>query len=208
MGFIWKHHDISLEHLQYFNSLIFIDKKKWRRDQKWDNVFSFYDIDDKVIKIRMDLLDEQDKLEVAFLVALGESLLGNYAAVKRVEPVEKDGVRLGKVYNLRISPVGQRICFFNDDELCNYLVLARMVRNNHDKSHFTRIINGDEGFTPPGLLMGLLYTWYLENRFATNIEYKMSVMQIKHSDLIPEQIKMLNRRQEVISFFREVVFSN
>jgi len=207
IDFIWEHHDISLDHLDYIVGLLFIDEKRWRRDQKWDNVFSFYDPDDKLIKIRMDLLDDQRKLEVAFLVALGESLLGNYAAVKEVKPVEAKKVHLGKVYHLHIVPSEQRVCYFNDEELCNYLVLARMVRNPLDGNHFTRLINGDEGFTPPGLLMGLLYTWYLENRFATNIEYKMSVMQIKHSDLIPEQIKMLNRRQKIISFYREVVFS-
>jgi len=170
-------------------------------------VFSFYDPDDKLIKIRVDQLDDQEKFEVAFLVALGESLLGNYATFKDVEPVQVADVYLGKVYQLHIRPVHERLCYFNDEELCNYLVLARMVRNSGDTHHFTRLINGDEGFTPPGLLMGLLYTWYLENRFATNIEYKMSVMQIKHTDLIPEQIKMLNRRQKIISFLREVVFS-
>ncbi len=153
------------------------------------------------------MLDEQEKLEVAFLVALGESLLGNYAAVKKMEPMKFRDVNLGKVYHLHIASDDQRNCYFNDEELCIYLVLARMVRNQQDRNHFTRLINGDEGFTPPGLLMGLLYAWYIENRFATNIEYKMSVMQIKHSDLIPEQIKMLDRRRNVISFFREVVFS-
>lgn len=207
VNFVWAHCDISLHHLDYVAGLLFVDKKNWRRDQKWDNVFSFYDPDDKLIKIRIDLLGDQNKFEGAFLVALGESLLGNYAAVKAVEPIDTDGVHLGKVYHLHIVPHDQRLCYFNDESLCNYLVLARMVRNPRDANHFTRLINGDEGFTPPGLLMGLIYAWYLENRFATNIEYKMSVLQIKHSDLIPEQIKMLSRRQKIISFFREVIFS-
>jgi len=207
VNLVWEHNDISLAHLDYIDGLLFIEEKEWRRNQKWDNVFSFYDPDDKLIKIRVDQLDDQEKFEVAFLVALGESLLGNYATFKDVEPVQVADVYLGKVYQLHIRPVHERLCYFNDEELCNYLVLARMVRNSGDTHHFTRLINGDEGFTPPGLLMGLLYTWYLENRFATNIEYKMSVMQIKHTDLIPEQIKMLNRRQKIISFLREVVFS-
>lgn len=205
---VWKHQDISLQHFKYFDGMLFIDKKKWRRDQKWDNIFSFYDPADRIMKIRKDLLDDHNKLEVAFLVALGESLLGNYAIEKKVEPVEEGGVILGKVYHLRIAAADLRDCFFNDDELCRYLVLARMVKDSKDSHHYTRLVNGDEGFTPPGLLMGLLYAWYLENRFATNIEYKMSVLQIKHSDLIPEQIKMYNRRQDVITFFREVVFVN
>ncbi len=55
--------------------------------------------------------------------------------------------------------------------------------------------------------MGLIYAWYLENRLASHIEYKMSVMQINQTDLIPEQLKMFLRREKMIAFFREVVFS-
>ena len=54
--------------------------------------------------------------------------------------------------------------------------------------------------------MGLIYAWYLENRLASHIEYKMSLMQINQTDLIPEQLKMLKRREKVIGFFRDVVF--
>ena len=75
-----------------------------------------------------------------------------------------------------------------------------------DNTHFTRLINGDEGFTPPGMLMGLNYAWYLDNRFATHVEYKMAVMKIAPSSLIPQQVKMLGRRQQMVNFFREVVF--
>ncbi len=204
---IWKHVDILLDHLQFIGGLIFIDEDNWKRDQKWDNVFSFYDPEDRLIKIRNDLLDEPEKIEIAFLVALGESLLGDYAESKEIRPMESDGARLGKVYHLRVKKQQNRFCYFNDEELSNFLDLSRMMKNPQDNLHFTRLVNGDEGFTPPGLLMGMTYAWYLENRFASNIEYKMSIMRIKHSDLIPEQIKMLDRRQRIISFFREVVFS-
>ncbi len=204
---IWKHADISLSHLDFIEGLAFIDKLNWRRDQKWDNVFSFYDPDDKLVKIRSDLLGEPEKIEVAFLVALGESLLGNYALRKEIKPLETGGVRLGKVYHLHVREQSSRFCYFSDDDLSSYLSLSRMVENRENHSHFTRLVNGDEGFTPPGLLMGMTYAWYLENRFVSNIEYKMSVMRVKHSDLIPEQIKMLGRRQKIITFFREVVFS-
>lgn len=204
---IWKHVDISLDHLQFIEGVVFIDKENWKRDQKWDNVFSFYDPEDRLIKIRIDLLDEPEKIEVAFLVALGESLLGNYAVLKEIKPMEAKGVQLGKVYHLHVKEQQDRFCYFNDQELSTYLDLSRMMKNPQDNLHFTRLINGDEGFTPPGLLMGMTYAWYLENRFASNIEYKMSVMRIKHSDLIPEQIKMLDRRVKIIDFFREVVFS-
>jgi hypothetical protein len=34
----------------------------------------------------------------------------------------------------------------------------------------------------------------------------MAVMKIAESNLIPEQVKMLGRRQRLVSFFRDVVF--
>ena len=75
-----------------------------------------------------------------------------------------------------------------------------------DENHYTRLINNGERFTPPGLLMGLMYAWYVDNRFATHIEYKMSVMKINQTDLIPEQLKMVDRRRKMIAFFKDVVF--
>jgi hypothetical protein len=86
------------------------------------------------------------------------------------------------------------------------LLTTGLVSAAGSSTHFTRLINGDEGFTPPGMLMGLNYAWYLDNRFASHVEYKMAVMKIAPSDLIPEQVKMLARRQRLVSFFREVVF--
>ncbi len=145
------------------------------------------------------------KFEVAFLIALGESLLGNYAKTKEMKLIEVDSIHLGKVYHLFLRSEKERECFFSDDNLKKYLILARMLDVGED--HFTRLIHGEEGFTPPGLLMGLIYAWYLENRLASHIEYKMSVMQVDQTDLIPEQLKMLTRREKMIAFFRGVVFS-
>ncbi|NNF46899.1 MAG: YvcK family protein, partial [Desulfofustis sp.] len=73
-------------------------------------------------------------------------------------------------------------------------------------THFTRTVNGKEGFTPPGLLLGLMYAWYLDNRFATHIEYKMSILKVRPTHLIPEQKKMRSRRERLIDFLRESVF--
>jgi hypothetical protein len=75
-----------------------------------------------------------------------------------------------------------------------------------DEHHYTRLVNNHEGFTPPGLLMGLMYAWYIDNRFASHIEYKMSVMKIKQTDLIPEQLRMADRRRKMIAFFKDIVF--
>ncbi len=202
---IWKHHDIPLTHLEYITGVCCVELESWPRDQQWDNVYSFYDIADGRIKIRRDQFSDLQKLEVAFLIALGESLLGNYALTKEVCEVVIDNLCLGKVYHLFLREQSERRCFLSADQLDEYLRLTRMFPGGNC-NHYTRLINGEEGFTPPGLYMGLMYAWYLENRLASHIEYKMTVMKIPPTDLIPEQKKMVTRRKKLISFFREVVF--
>ncbi len=201
---IWTHQDIPLSHLDFFDGIAFVSEPKWRRDQRWDNVFSFFDPDDRVIKIREDRLWTRSSLEVSFLIALGQALLGDYAATKIITPLLYENREIGAVYHLSLREGAGRTCYFDDDELRRYLRLSRMVEQS--ATHFTRTINGNEGFTPPGLLMGLLYAWYLDNRFASHIEYKMSIMKIRPTELIPEQKKMRSRREELIDFFRDVVF--
>ena len=203
---IWRHCDIPLQHLRFFTAIRCVHEEEWRRDQRWDNVYSFFDPPSRTIMIRRDQFADPKRLEVAFLIALGESLLGDYAADKRVEDVVKDGLRLGKVYHLRLRPEGERTCLFSPEDLRRYLALARM-QATVDPCHFTRLINGREGFTPPGLFMGLMYAWYLDNRLASHIEYKMTIMKIRQSDLIPEQQNMVARRKNIIAFFREAVFA-
>jgi len=203
---LWQHHDIPLKHLEYIAGFRCIDVKHWHRDQKWDNVFGFYDPEDRMIKIRKDQFADRNRLEVALLIALGESLLGNYALSKTMMDVVENGIALGKVYHLQLRPEEDRFCYFTTAQLGEYLHLARMYAAG-SAFHYTRLINGDEGFTPPGLLMGLMYAWYLENRLASHIEYKMTVMKIPQTDLIPEQKRMAGRREMIISFFRDVVFA-
>jgi len=203
---LWRHPDIPLAHLDSVRGIVCIEQDLWRRCQKWDSVFSFYDPEDGLIKIRQDQLDQEQSFEVAFLVALGQSLLGNYVRHKEMLPLTIDSIALGKVYHLFLRPLTERICWFSDAELRTYLELSRMLPVSGAADHFTRVINGEEGFTPPGLLMGLNYAWYLDNRFASHVEYKMAVMKVAPSGLIPEQRKMLGRRKRLVTFFREVVF--
>lgn len=199
------HPVIPLSHLDYFECLHCVDRQHWHRDQQWDNVFSFFDPEDRCIKIRGDQVTNRLHLEVALMIALGESLLGNYAETKMMKKVEIDHVHLGRVYHLFLKKKEDRICFFSQEQLCTFLFLSRMC-STKDENHYTRLINNYEGFTPPGLLMGLMYAWYVDNRFATHIEYKMSVMKINQTNLIPEQLKMVDRRRKMIEFFKEVVF--
>lgn len=199
------HPIIPLRHLDYFAGFHCIGREHWHRDQQWDNVFSFFDPEDKCIKIRADQILIREKLEVALMIALGESLLGNYAEKKVMEKVEVDRIHLGRVYHLFLRPRKERDCFLSQEQLSAFLVLARMCPTK-DENHYTRLVNNHEAFTPPGLLMGLMYAWYIDNRFASHIEYKMSVMKIKQTDLIPEQLRMADRRRKMIAFFKEIVF--
>ncbi|AGF79699.1 hypothetical protein UWK_03172 [Desulfocapsa sulfexigens DSM 10523] len=205
---LWTHKDIPMEHLLFVKGIQCIADKKWKRNQNWDKVFSFYDPEDCMVKIRQDQFSSNVDFEIAFLVALGQGLLGNYAARKEIRPLVSGKSSLGKAYHLYLKPFSERVCYFSDEALARYLILARMVPDSSDATHFTRLVNGREGFTPPGLLMGLTYAWYLDNRFASHIEYKMAVMKIDPSDLIPEQVRMKSRRERLTVFFREMVFKH
>ncbi len=204
---IWRHHDILLQHLQLVQGIILVDSAHWRRCQQWDNVFSFYDPLNGCITIRRDQLENSGHyFEMAFLVALGESLLGNYALEKRMADIDAEGESIGRVFRLTLRERRDCNSFLAGGELKTYLQLARMRVSQNNPLLYTRLVNGEEGFTPPGLLFGLFYAWYLDNRFAGHIEYKMSILRNKVSNLIPEQVRIVNRRNGLTRFFRETVF--
>lgn len=202
----WHHGDIPLAHLDRVAGIALLDKEEWSRAQEWDTILSFYDPVDRMIKIRKDILALSDQFEVGLLIALGQSLLGDYAEEKRRLPVERDGLSLGYEFRLVLRAEAQRHSFFTDAELARYLGLVRMRQAVSDPRLYTRLINGDEGFTPPGLLFGLIYAWYLDNRYVRFIEHKMSIDRMTFCGLIPEQKRLAGRRQAMIDFFRTVVF--
>ena len=203
---VWRHPDILPQHFDRVRGIVLIEPLAWKRSQRWDKVFSFYDPLDGKIKIRQDVVFDVRKFEVAFLVALGQSLLGNYALDKQMKDVESQTEKIGRVFRLTLRPEDKCQSFFNHHELGKYLWLSRMRQSSENIYLYTRLINDREGFTPPGLLFGLFYAWYLDNRFATHIEYKMSIMRNELSNLIPEQVRMASRREGLIRFFREIVF--
>jgi uncharacterized cofD-like protein len=206
LNILWYHQDILLSHLVNIHAIWIIDRKTWSRSQEWDNVYSFYDPEDKTIRICQVVVADQRLFEQAFLVALGQALLGNYAASKEMVVVEEGVEHVGKIYKLKIKPPEGRNTFLSDQELVKFLRLSRMIRSEPNQYLYTRLVNGNERFTPPGLLFGLLYAWYLDNRFAAHVEYKMAVMRTDVSDLIPEQVRMLSRRRALVEFFRQSVF--
>jgi len=205
---LWRHFDILPEHLDYVVGVKRVAREKWPRSQEWDKIYAFYDPQDRFIKIRQDVEPKSDRFEIGFLVALGQSLLGNYAESKGMLPAKQNGEVLGKIYMLTVRSDRERHCFLTSRELDDYLQLARMVAAFHKPLFYTRLINGDEGFTPPGLLFGLTYAWYLDNRFAPHVDYKMSIHRTLLSDLIPEQLRTMDRRQKMVGFFRETVFKH
>jgi len=202
----WRHGDVPLNHLDGVAGVVLLDREEWSRALEWDTIFSFYDPIDRLIKIRKDIFPEPEQFEVGFLVALGQSLLGNYAAEKRRLPVERDGLSLGYEFRLVLRPEAERCCFFSPVELARFLDLVRMRQAAGDPSLYTRLVNGEEGFTPPGLIFGLTYAWYLDNRHVCHVEYKMSINRMMSCGLIPEQQRVAGRRQAMIDFFRTVVF--
>ncbi|XCN73262.1 MAG: 2-phospho-L-lactate transferase CofD family protein [Candidatus Electrothrix aestuarii] len=203
---LWRHPDIHPDHLQYLRGICLVETSSWKRCQQWDNVFSFYDPEDSCIKIRQDQNDAPERLEAALLIALGQSLLGNYCQEKGMEDVFVQERQVGRLYRLVTRTRQELKCFLSPEELDTYLQLSRMRPVEGERHCYTRLVNGEEGFTPPGLLFGLVFAWYLDNRFVSNVEYKMSVMKNILSDLIPEQVRILRRREELISFFRERIF--
>jgi len=205
---IWNHPDIRLDHLQHVRGVSLVEPACWKRCQQWDNVFSFYDPLDQRIKIRQDQTEDLNRFEMAFLVALGQSLLGNYAKDKDMSDVIDEGVKVGYTYRLTVVEPEELESFFDYSTLNTYLQLARMCPSAKIDRLYTRVVNAGEGFTPPGLLFGLFYAWYLDNRFAPNIEYKMSIMKNEMSDLIPEQVRIVDRRRRLIRFFRDNVFQH
>ncbi|MCI5124815.1 MAG: YvcK family protein, partial [Candidatus Electrothrix sp. AR5] len=203
---LWRHPDIHPDHLQYLNGICLVETSSWKRCQQWDNVFSFYDPKDSCIKIRQDQTGSPERMDAALLIALGQSLLGNYCQEKGMEDVFVLERQVGRLYRLSIRKRQELKSFLSPDELDAYLQLSRMCPVKEEERCYTRLVNGKEGFTPPGLLFGLLFAWYLDNRFASNVEYKMSVMKNIPSDLIPEQVRIMRRREKLICFFRERIF--
>ncbi|MGL1932903.1 MAG: 2-phospho-L-lactate transferase CofD family protein [Desulfotalea sp.] len=205
---IWSHKVIPCCHLTCFAGFVCIEKEHWPRCDSWDNVLAFFDPKDKNIKFRDDLLRDKKKLELSLLIAIGESLLGDYAKSKEMHKVKNDsGQTLGQVFHLYTNAVGNHraTCYLSNKELKQWLKLSKM--HCIEENHYTRLINGAEKFTPPALHLGLVYVWYLDNRLASHIEHKMNVLRLTRSQLLPALKENVLKRQEIIKFFREYIFN-
>lgn len=204
----WENRDIKVDHLEFFKGIRIISAADWDRSTEWDNILGYYDPTDNYIKIHDHLINDMKRLCENLLIALGESLLGNYIESSRWLKSDLLNIWGSRCYEIRLRKARERICYFNSLQLNTYLTLARMFLYIKDPRTYRITLNGDEGFLPPGLLFGLLYTWYLNNSYSSIMEYEMSLLHQPIRSLIPHQVNEQIRKQALIAFFRNEVFGN
>lgn len=202
----WDNRDILPEHLKYFRSAKIITEKAWHRSTDWDNVLGFYDPEDECLKVHEDLLKKPSRLREDLLIALGESLLGQYIKSRQLLKGRTDLYPGARLYEIRLRPVSQRNSFLTPRQLQTYLKLARLSPDPRDPSRWRLYLNGTEGFLPPGLLFGLMYAWYLNNAYGGIMEYEMSLLRWPPRSLLPHQAKERMRKQALVNFFRDEIF--
>jgi hypothetical protein len=203
----WRHPDIRPDHLRAVQGVSLVSTARWSRCQQWDSIFSFYDPADGCLKIRQDQIEEQNRLEMPLLVALGQSLLGNYCQEKRIEPVLFQNQQVGRIYWLTVRERQELNGFLSSEELDEFLQLAQLTRLTRQRRLYARTVNGEEGFMPPGLLFGQLFAWYLDNRFAPNLDHAMMPpLKNEAAGLVVKQTETARRQEELVTFFRERVF--
>ncbi len=204
---IWQHRDISLAHLRFVRGVLVVPKKRWQRSTEWDGVLGYFDPSDRMIRLRRDLLDGSlERLKEDFLIGLGESLLGNYVREKQIRSLGEGGEKVGKIFKLFLRPRAELNAFLDLSQIRQFLTLASMRGSPAHSSVFSLVINGDESFTPPGLLFGLLYAWYLDNSYGCVVDHEMSILKVERSSLIPKLTMEKERTERLISFFRREVF--
>jgi len=198
----WENRDIRPSHLSFFRGVHVIPAKRWNRSTEWDNVLGYFDPQDRYLKVHADLLANPSRLREDLLIALGESLLGQY--IDKRHWVEQHGSRR---YEIFLSPPRKRKCYLSDAQLRAYLRLARMSPDPVDSNIYRITINTDGAFLPPGLLFGLLYSWYLSGRGLT-MEYEMTLLRWPLKSLIPLHAKDRIRKEALVTFFRTEVFGH
>jgi len=204
---VWNNREILPDHLRNIRGIQMIRRKQWRRSTEWDNILGYFDPDDGFLKIHEDLLrGPEDRLSEDLLIAMGESLLGNYCREKSIREIREKGSLLGKVFEIELQTLSKRKVFLSNEELREYLLLAQMIPSGEQPNRFSMLINDNEAFTPPGLLFGLLYSWYVNNRFGGIVDYEMSLLRWKISELIPKPSMERMRMHKRVEFFRRVVF--
>jgi uncharacterized cofD-like protein len=198
----WENRDILPSHLRFFSGGLVIPARAWHRSTEWDNVLGYYDPQDRYLKLHEELLANPSRLREDLLVAIGESLLGQYIEKRRW--IDQQGARC---YEITLKPAARQQCYLTDSQLHTYLRLARMTPDPVDSRIYRITINKDGGFLPPGLLFGLLYAWYLSGSGLT-MKYEMTLLRWPLKSLIPLHAKDRIRKEALVTFFRTEVFGH
>jgi uncharacterized cofD-like protein len=198
----WENRDIRPSHLSYFRGAVVSPTSGWNRNTEWDNVLGYFDPEDQCLKLHESLLGQPSKIREDLLVALGESLLGRYIDQRRW--IEHNSARS---YEIVLRPAPDRQCFLTDSQLHSYMKLARMTRDLMNPLKYQITINQDGGFLPPGLLFGLMYSWYLCGSGLT-MDYEMSLLRWPLKSLIPLHAKDRLRKEALVTFFRTEIFGH
>lgn len=199
---IWEHRDIHPEHIEFFRAVLVVPARHWQRSVEWDNVLGYYDPEQECLFLHEALVTEAERLRRDLLIALGESLLGNYIEQR----MWRDLGGVARCYEIRLRPANARRCLLSDRELRAYLRLARMARDSRDPLVYRMVVQAGEGFLPSGLLFGLMYAWYLDNRYVDVMEYEMSLLRWRGGTLIPHQEADRQRKEALVAFFRNTIF--
>ncbi|NCC50837.1 MAG: YvcK family protein [Spartobacteria bacterium] len=203
----WKNRDIKPGHLAHFDAIKAVAADKWNRSTRWDNVLGYYDMEERCLKIHEKRLSDSLKLEGDLAVALGEAVLGQYITSRSWVKNRTISTHGASCYEIHLLAPAQRRTCLDDAQLRAYLKLARMAPDKKDPLVYRITLNAGEGFLPAGLLFGLLYAWYLDNRYGSSVEYEMSLLQWNKGELLPHQTKDRARRQALVDFFRTQVFN-
>ena len=199
---VWENRDIQPTHLEYFRGARVISTRNWNRSTELDNILGYYDPADGYLKLHENLLKNPLKMREDALVAMGESLLGQYIEKRRW--VSQYGARC---YEITLKTPAERACYLTDSQLHAYLQLARMTQDPEDERIFRITINNNGGFLPPGLLFGLMYSWYLCGSGLT-MEYEMNLLRWPLKSLIPLHMRDRTRKKLLVDFFRTVIFGH
>jgi len=198
----WENRDIQLSHFAFFRGGFVLRAGDWKRSTEWDHVQGYFDPKDRNLKLHEDLMANPARLGENLLIALGESLLGDYIENRRW--IYQRGSRC---YEIALKPAAERVCFLTDFQLRKYLQLARMTPDPDNGRVYRITINDDDGFLPPGLLFGLFYAWYLTGRGLT-MEYEMTLLKWPLKSLIPLHARDRIRKEALVTFFRTDVFGH
>jgi uncharacterized cofD-like protein len=198
----WENRDIHPSHLACFRGAVIIPDQNWGRNTEWDNILGYYDPQDQYLKLHRDLLASPSKIREDMLVALGESLLGQYIYHRRWIDHQR-----ARSYEIVLKPEAARNSYLNDAQLHQYLKLARMMPDPLDARTYQITINNNGGFLPPGLLFGLMYAWYLCGCGLT-MDYEMSLLRWPLRSLIPLHAQDRVRKEALVTFFRTEIFGH